>query len=123
MKRIWILLTMLLLLASSLSYADRIQTPTTPMSLYMACKEAETNEYARGFCVGAIEAFYSSIDELCVPDNITHGEIQEQIKKELFRDVPRESKELIKKEQLRDVPIIFQNALEFVKKAIHKKWP
>ena len=107
MKGKWLWVTLLLFLASPLSYAERVETPLSALHLYTACKDAETSEYARGFCEGAIDALYSSIDEWCVPQSVTHGEVKEQIMKELLRRVPRMSK----------------NADEFVKNAVHLKWP
>jgi hypothetical protein len=95
------------LLVSSLSYAEKIETPLSAMHLYTACKAAETSGYAGGFCDGAIDALYSSMDEACVPHSVTHGEVREQVMKELLRSVPEFS----------------YDALEFVKTAVYLKWP
>ncbi|WP_371748001.1 Rap1a/Tai family immunity protein [Hahella aquimaris] len=90
-----------------MSHAERIATPISALHLYAACQDAEKSEYARGFCDGAIDALYSSMDEWCVPPSVTHGEVKAQVKKELLGRVPQTS----------------YDALEFVKKAVHRKWP
>ena len=55
---------------------------------YFACKEEKNSDYARGFCEGAIDAAYSSIQNWCVPQNITHGEVKDHIRKELLIAMP-----------------------------------
>jgi len=87
--------------------AQRVPTPLSTFHLYKACAESNTNEYARGFCDGAIDALYSSIDEWCVPERITHGEVNEQVKHML-------------REQYQSAP---EDALQFVEMAIQQKWP
>ena len=74
----------------------------------MACKEDNGRQYAKGFCDGAIDALYSSIKNWCVPGNITHGEVQRYLKRELLKKRPQ-------------VPLL--NADKFVANAISKKWP
>lgn len=107
MKANWIWVAAILLVLSPLSYAKRIETPMSALHLYTACKDGETIEYSRGYCEGAIDAMYSSIDEWCVPQSVTHREVKEQVIKELLRSVPRMS----------------YDALAFVKEAIREKWP
>lgn len=107
MKRCWVLVLLFLFIVPPYSYAKGIETPLSAIHLYSACKESDTNEYARGFCDGAIDALYSSIDDWCVPQSVTHGEVKEQVKKEL----------------LSDSPDLSYDASEFVKRAIHLKWP
>jgi len=96
-----------LLVAASLAQADSVATPMSASFLYVACEEAETNEYARGFCNGAIDALYSSMDEWCVPKAVTHGEVKEQVVSVLLKEVPPAS----------------HNAMEVVSNAIQQKWP
>lgn len=100
-------LILALLIAAPLVQADGVATPMSASFLYAACEEAETNEYARGFCEGAIDALYSSMDEWYVPEAITHGEVKDQVVSVLLKDVPPASR----------------SAMEVVNKAIQQKWP
>ncbi len=105
-----LLLRMILLIALSISnqvMAAPISTPLPAWFLLAACKESETNEYARGFCGGAIDALYSSIQEWCVPGSITHGEIKAHIKNELLKTDPPFSK----------------TAFEFINRSVQEAWP
>lgn len=91
----------------NLSIAREIETPMSTIHLYSACKEATKNDYARGFCDGAIDALYSSLENWCVPNNVTHGQVKAKIKEEL----------------LRNIPPISSKAFEFIKKVIGQEWP
>ena len=103
----FILLTLVLIPCSSYSYSSPMPTPLSAITLHMACKEAKTREYARGFCDGAIDAAYSSIQNWCVPGHVTHGEVKDYIKSELIKEVP----------------LVFVNFNKFVADAISIKWP
>ena len=74
--------------------------------LYSACNESKFNKYAKGFCEGAIDAFASSIQDWCVPTEITNGEVKDHVKNELLNSIPQAS----------------LGALEFVSRTIQKKW-
>tara|TARA_Y100001001_G_scaffold145736_1_gene152645 strand:- start:5830 stop:6183 length:354 start_codon:yes stop_codon:yes gene_type:complete len=100
-------LTLALLIAAPLVQADGLATPMSASFLYAACEEAETNEYARGFCEGAIDALYSSMDEWCVPDAVTHGEVKEQVVSVLLKEAPPASR----------------SAMEVVNDSVQQKWP
>jgi len=95
------------LLCSGIATAAPISTPMSAFHLFAACSESETNEYARGFCSGAIDAFYSSIPDWCVPASVTHGEVKDQIKNELLTSDP--------------LPPI--SAFDFVNRSVQKAWP
>jgi hypothetical protein len=56
--------------------AQRISSPLSSFYLASACSDYETNDKARGFCDGAIEAIYSVMDQWCVPPSVTHGQIK-----------------------------------------------
>ena len=98
---------MMLLLSSSQIISAPISTPMTASHLLAACQESNANKYAKGFCDGAIDALYSSIQDWCVPPSVTHGEIKRYIKSALLKSNPNTS----------------QGALEFVSRAIQKQWP
>lgn len=107
MKRKWLWVPFFLLLEFPLSNAERIESPMSALHLYTACKEVHTSEYARGFCDGAIDALYGSMEEWCVPQGVTHSEVKEKVMEELLGSVPQTS----------------SDALVFVTIALHRKWP
>jgi hypothetical protein len=92
---------------SGKAHTASMPTPMSASYLHYACKESEQNEYAKGFCEGAIDALYSLIEMWCVPPDITHGEISQHIKKDL----------LATSEELN------MSAYDFVKGSIGKAWP
>jgi hypothetical protein len=98
---------LMLLLMSWSSYSSPMPTPLSAITLHMACKEAKTREYARGFCDGAIDAAYSSIQNWCVPEHVTHGQVKEYIQSELIKETPA----------------VWLNFNKFVVDAISYKWP
>jgi hypothetical protein len=69
-------LLLLAALACSGAVAQSISTPTGVSSVNLACLQGDDSDYARGFCVGVIEAVYSMMDGWCVPNNVTHGQVQ-----------------------------------------------
>ena len=85
----------------------KVSTAMTASYLFAACNESETNEYARGFCDGAIDALYGSIQDWCVPASVIHGEVKGHIKSELLKSD-------------RSLSI---GAFEFVNRTVQKKWP
>ena len=101
----FIILTLLLIPWSS--YSSPMPTPLSATWLYYACKESETSDFSRGFCNGAIEASYSAIRDWCVPEHVTRGEVQTQIKIDLLKVEPSFS----------------VTALKFVSNSIENKWP
>ncbi len=107
MKARWMLGPVLFLLVSPLIHAEKIETSLSAMHLYSACSDAEKSEYARGFCDGAIDALYSSINEWCNPTTVTHGEVKQQVIDVLLESIPNTS----------------SSAEEVVNKAIQSKWP
>jgi len=100
-------LILTLLIVAPVVQADGAATLMSAAFLYAACEETETNEYARGFCDGAIDALYSSMGEWCVPDAVTHGEVKKQVVSVLLNEVPPASR----------------SAMEVVNNAIQQKWP
>jgi hypothetical protein len=82
-------------------------TPLSATWLHYACKESEASDFSRGFCNGAIEASYSAIRDWCVPEHVTRGEVQTQIKIDLLKVEPSFS----------------VTALKFVSNSIENKWP
>ena len=97
----------LLVFAASLVEANGVATPMSGTFLYAACTEAETDEYARGFCDGAIDALYSSMEDWCVPRSVTPGEVKRQVIAELLSERPEVS----------------VSAMDIVENAILHKWP
>ena len=95
------------LLASLQTFAVPISTPMKASFLYAACNESTSNDYARGFCIGVIDALYGLNQDWCVPDSVTHGEVNEHVKKELLRSFPSPS----------------ITASDFVNRSVQKKWP
>jgi hypothetical protein len=73
------------LLTSTYVFGQRITTPMGLSSVNLACQQSGQSEYARGFCDGSIEAIYSSMDGWCVPDSVTHGQVQSLVKSGLAR--------------------------------------
>lgn len=95
------------LLASPSIFAAPISTPMSAAHLFAACNESTTNDFARGFCDGAIDALYGSIPDWCVPAKVTHGEVKTHVKRELLKSSP--------------IPAI--SASDFVNRSVQKKWP
>ena len=96
-----------LIFVSGYTQSAPVSTAMSATHLYSACNESMSNKYAKGFCEGAIDAFASSIQDWCVPAKVTHGEVKAQVKNELLKSIPPAS----------------LGALEFVSRAIQKKWP
>ena len=107
MKVFLITILMIALLTSKQVMSAPVSTPMPATHLYAACNESGVKEYARGFCDGAIDALYSSIQDWCVPANVTHGEVQAHIKSEL----------------LETTPSLAISAFEFVNRSVQKAWP
>ena len=84
-----------------------VATPMSAMHLHSACRDAQTDEYARGFCDGAIDALYGLMENWCVPSDVTHREVKEHVKDEL----------------LRSAPAVGLGAFELVSRAVHRRWP
>lgn len=84
-----------------------VATPMSAVHLYSACSDAQSSGYARGFCEGAIDALYSSMQDWCVPSAVTHGEVKRHVKDELLRSTPPSG----------------LSAFEFVSRAVRRKWP
>lgn len=101
------LLLLTLIVISWKSFSSPMPTPMSAGHLYWACKEEKTSEYARGFCDGAIETAYSSIQHWCVPPHITHGEVKDYIRKEL----------------LKTKPSLRLTANKYVSDSVNTKWP
>ncbi len=97
----------LLMFFSHSAASAPVATPMSAIHLHSACSDAESSEYARGFCLGAIDALYSSIQDWCVPPDVTHGEVKRHVKDEL----------------LRSPPPLGLTAFEFVSRSVHAKWP
>jgi hypothetical protein len=107
MKVFQFTILMTILFAPGIIISAPISSPMTASYLLAACQESETNKYAKGFCDGAIDAFYSSIQDWCVPPSVTHGEVKQHIKSALL------SSDLT----------LSRSALEFVSRTVQKKWP
>jgi hypothetical protein len=107
MKIVLSTILMVILLTSGNVLSAPIPTPISAMRLFSACSESDHNEYARGFCDGAIEALYSSIQNFCVPASVTHGEVKDHVKDDLL-----EANALPK-----------GSAFEFVNRSVQKAWP
>ncbi len=84
-----------------------IATPMSASHLLAACKESDRNKYAKGFCDGAIDVLYSSIQDWCVPASVTHGEVKAHIKHDLLNS---------------SQPLSI-GAFEFVSRSVQKAWP
>jgi len=95
------------LLAPLHTFAAPVSTPMSASYLYVACNESTANDYARGFCDGAIDALYGSIQDWCVPASVTHGEIKLHVKTVLLKSSPSPS----------------ITASDFVNRSVQKKWP
>ena len=98
---------MIVLLVSKQVASAPISTPLSATHLFAACNESGTNEYAKGFCDGAIDALYSSIQDWCVPASVTHRQVKADIKHELL-----EANHLLS-----------ISAFEFVNRSVQKAWP
>lgn len=94
-------------LSSKQGASAPISTPLPAINLYAACNASMSNEYARGFCDGAMDALYSSIQDWCVPVSVTHKQVKEIIKHALL-DAP---------------PPASMSAFEFVNRTVQKEWP
>lgn len=101
----YILLTLVLIPLSSSS--TPMPTPMSAIHLFSACKSASSREYAQGFCDGTIDAAYSSIQNWCVPGEVTHKEVSNHIKRKL----------------LKKIPPVSVSANKFIADVINKKWP
>ena len=100
-------LVMLLAMIPATSISASMPTPMAAIYLYSACKDTDSSDYARGFCDGAIDALYSSIENWCVPEDVTHGEVRTFIKNKLLASIP---------------PVLTQ-ARDFVTTTVNDKWP
>jgi hypothetical protein len=89
------------------TFSSSMPTPISASWLHYACKEEASSEYARGFCEGVIDASYSSIQNWCVPEDITHGEVKDHIKTDLLKIKPTGA----------------VTAIKFVSDSINSKWP
>ena len=106
--RLRVILTSIILVISPSAIADRISTPMQTWFLQSACEPKETR-YAKGFCEGAIEAYYNLMPNWCVPDDVTHGEVKRYV--------------MIKIQQAPKSPSIRVPAEEFIWEIISKKYP
>jgi hypothetical protein len=97
----------MVLLAPLLAFAAPVSTPMSAGHLFAACNESTTNDFARGFCDGAIDALYGSIQDWCVPASVTHSEVKTHVKKELLKSSLSPS----------------ISASDFVNRSVQKKWP
>ena len=106
MKIILIETLIMISLASNIAFSAPVATPMSANHLFTACKQASQSEYARGFCDGAIDALYSSIQDWCVPSSVTHGEVKSRIMGDLLVATPQQI-----------------SAFEFVNRSVQKSWP
>jgi len=106
MKKLVNIVFLVSILASNYVQSAPVSNAMSAKHLYAACNEAQSNKYAEGFCDGAIDALVSSIQDWCVPAEIKHLEVNAQVKNEL----------------LKSIPLASLGALEFVSRAIQKKW-
>ena len=97
-----------MLIISPMVGAKRISTPMQTWFLQSACEPKETR-YAKGFCEGAIEAYYSLMPNWCVSDDVTHGEVKRYV--------------MSKIQQAPKSPLIRIPAEQFIWKIIAKKYP
>lgn len=97
-----------ILVISPIIAAERISTPMQTWFLQSACEPKETR-YAKGFCEGAIEAYYSLMPNWCVSDDVTHGEVKRYV--------------MSKIQQAPKSPLIRIPAEQFIWKIIAKKYP
>jgi hypothetical protein len=88
MRRLYQSIFLVLIFFSPAAYPAKIDTPMSALHLYSACLDAQWNEYARGFCDGCIDAFYSSTKVWCVPSNVTHGEVKKYVRAVLIKKAP-----------------------------------
>lgn len=84
-----------------------LSTPMPAVHLYSACREADTSEYAKGFCDGAIDAYKGAIRDWCVPPAVTHGEVTRHVKADL----------------LQSPPPLGLSAIDFVSGSVQRRWP
>jgi hypothetical protein len=106
-KTIPVTIVLITLFHSTPVFSAPLATPMSASHLLAACKESDSNEYARGFCDGAIDALYSSIQDWCVPASVTHGEVSDHIKRQLLNS---------------SHPLSI-GAFEFVNRSVQKAWP
>jgi hypothetical protein len=95
------------LLAPLLAFAAPVSTPMSAGHLFAACNESTANDYAKGFCDGAIDALYGSVQDWCVPASVTHSEVKAYVKNELLKSSPSPS----------------ISASDFVNRSVQKRWP
>lgn len=88
MRRLYESIFLVLILFSHAAHAAKIDTPMPALHLYSACLDAQRNEYARGFCDGSIDAFYSLTKVWCVPSTVPHGEVKQYVRAVLIKKAP-----------------------------------
>ena len=98
---------------SALPVTELIKTSITWVGY--ACYEGEIrdNENAKGFCRGFIEASYNAQSTWCVPSSVTHGEIQDLVKKHLIE----------KRDKINNLKLPNSLAVNEIQKVIMDEWP
>jgi hypothetical protein len=88
MRGLYLSIFLVLVFFSPAVHPTKIDTPMSALHLYSACLDAQRSEYARGFCDGSIDAFYSSTKVWCVPSTVTHGEVKQHVRAALIKKAP-----------------------------------
>jgi len=108
--KILIIICFYLISTSTQAESTLMPTPMTTTYLAFGCKAGKIDgnaENARGFCSGAIDAFYSTMTTWCVPHEVTHKEIKEVVIEALLDSSLKKP----------------EKASEFVNFIILKTWP
>ena len=103
-----VFITLGILILSPVIAANRTPISMQTWFLQSACEPKQTR-YAKGYCEGAIEAYYSLMPNWCVPNDIPHGEVKRYV--------------MSKIQQAPQSPSIRIPAEEFVWQIISKKYP
>ena len=97
-----------ILVVSPIVAAERISTPMQTWFLQSAC-EPKATRYAKGFCEGVIEAYYSLMPNRCVSNDVAHDVAKRYV--------------MSKIQQTPKSPLIRIPAEQFIWKIIAKRYP
>lgn len=107
-RNLKVILSVWILVSPPLVAAKKIPTPMQTWLLQSTC-DIKATRYAKGFCEGAIEAYFSLMPNWCIPDQVAHGEVKRYV--------------MSKIQQAPKSPSIRVPAEDFIRELISKKYP
>ena len=75
-------LTILLAFVSLATHASPFSSFNKPMSInefQYACQQRSDTKYAKGYCNGVIYSHLNQLEEWCVPEDVTWGEVEDYL--------------------------------------------